>query len=267
MYSYSIYTSAFNLIKNSFHFWRKSLPNFSQFAGKDGEVVIAVNKSEDDTLDILKSFITEYPNIKLITTDYSYDDITFDGKIKDAALQATKNPVKISMDLDETVLLSGKDKWDFYANELLNSKYQCVMLPTLDLWGAPNQIRANVPIGLKFRMHKEGLKRGVWKQAWRGDYIDTSKSDTCELLDQNDELVPCWNPVPSMDLTPIFSDNLKNYPYTLHHSFVDFQYRVNINQVLWAEKWSQRSGNKENVALSEQALKVEPTILLNLPLE
>ena len=53
---FSIYSSAFNLIKNNFDY-KEAIDNFCNFAE---EVVIAVNTSEDDTLQVLQNLSSEY---------------------------------------------------------------------------------------------------------------------------------------------------------------------------------------------------------------
>jgi glycosyltransferase involved in cell wall biosynthesis len=263
---FSVYTSLYHIEKHSFP-WRESLENFIKFVGEDGEVVIAVNKSEDNTLDIIKKFAAENPIVKIVETDYLYTNIEMDGLIKNAALQATTKSLKIQMDADEIFILSQRDKWIEYGNWLLKSKVEVLMIPTLDLYGSKDKIRANSQIGLKFRMHKGGLKRGVWKEARRGDRIDTSKSDTCEILTPNGDLPFCQGIVSPTLLNPLFSSQLKDYIYTAHLGYLSFEHRVNINNKLWNDHWKLRSGGHENVATSIDQLKNELVIAHNLPVE
>lgn len=263
---FSIYTSLYHIEKHSFP-WRESLENFVKFAGEDGEVVIAINKSEDNTLEIIKKFAAENPNVKIVETDYLYSNIEMDGLIKNAALQATTKPLKIQMDADEAFPLFLKDRWVEYGEELLKSPIQCLMIPSIDLFGSKDKIKANSQIGLKFRMHKGGLKRGVWKEARRGDKIDTSKSDTCEILLPNGDLPFCQSIVSPILLNPVFSSQLKDYLWTWHYGYLSLEHRININNKLWNEHWSLRSGRKENVATSIEELKDEPTIFHNLQLD
>jgi len=262
---FSIYTSLYHIEKHSFP-WRPSLENFVSFVGPEGEVVVAVNKSEDNTLEIIKEFAAQNPTVKIVETNYEYSDITMDGKIRDAALQATTKPVKIQMDADEIIPLSNKAKWVEYANNLLNSKAVCFMIPSVDVYGSMDKIRANHPIGVKFRMHKEGFKRGVWKNAWRADKINTSLSDSCELLDQFDELIQGTHIVNQMDLHPLFCANLANFPYVLHLGYLSFEHRLNINNKLWKSHWELRSGRPENVITSKEVLDSEIVISHNLPI-
>lgn len=264
---FSIYTSAFLLNRNKFPF-QESLLNFSKFAD---EVVIALNvphfdfkdkkriKFEDDGSEAtLKAFIKDnsLTNVKIVITTFEFTDIEMDGKIKDAALQATKFDVKIQMDLDEIIPLSMKPKWVEYAKQMLaNPLMNCLMIPTVDLYGARDKIKATQNIGLKFRMHKKGFRRGVWREAKFTDHIDTSKSDTCELIDYHGNLVQGWSIVSEMYLMPVLAGQLNDYIFTLHLGYVDLQHRLNINNAIWKEHWELRSGHKENVATNMEELK------------
>jgi glycosyltransferase involved in cell wall biosynthesis len=264
---FSIYVSLFNIEKNNFP-WKPSLENFVSFAGEDGEVVVAVNQSEDNTLQIIKDFAAQYSTVKVVETSFSYEDIEFDGKIKNAALQATTKPLKIQMDADELFVLSQRPKWEKAAERLVNSSYQCLLVPSLDLFGSTEKIKGNANIGQKFRMHKDGLRRGVWKFAWMGDKIDTTKSDTTELLDENGDLVSCTSSVGNpMDLHPMFCENLANSIYTVHTGYLSFEHRLNINNKIWKDHWSLRSGREENVVSSIKELENQPTIYHNLKIQ
>jgi hypothetical protein len=260
----SVYTSAFNLVKNSFNY-QVTLDNFLSLAD---EVVVAVNTSEDDTLAQLKDFAVMHGALKVIETAFKYDDISFDGAIKNAALQATTHPVRIQMDLDETFVPSHKPRWRKYAQKLLDSKVDCYLIPTIDLWGDCDHIRADKDTGYKFRMHKGGLKRGIWYKARVGDYINTRMSDTGELLTMMDDLVEnVESIVPSHYFHPLMVFMLNNYVFTVHHGFESFEQRVNVNKAIWKKAWEQRSGHQEDVALSVEELKRFPVIKHNLVLE
>ena len=58
---YSIYTSCFNIIKNDFDYWQETIPKWLSFIeyGKFGEIILAVNNSEDNTLHTLSNFIKD----------------------------------------------------------------------------------------------------------------------------------------------------------------------------------------------------------------
>lgn len=263
---FSIYTSIYHIEKHNFP-WRQSLENFIEFIGPDGELTIAINKSEDNTLQIIKDFVADKSNVKIIETSFGYDDIEMDGKIKNAALQATTKPVKIQMDADEIIPLSQKPKWEMYARELLkNQQIDCLMIPTLDIFGSMDKIRSDTQIGQKFRMHKEGFYRGVISSARRGDKIDTSMSDTCEIIDVNGNLARCSSFVSPIVLNPMFADQLSDYIFTVHLGYLSFEHRLNINNKLWSSHWRLRSGHEENVITSIDQLDKYPLIFHNLSL-
>lgn len=263
---FSIYTSLYHVEKHNFP-WQESIDNFVKFIEDDGELVIAINKSEDNTLNIIKNYVEKYKNVKIIETNFSYSDIEMDGKIKNAALQATTKDLKIQMDADEYVPLTQRQKWIEYGDELLKSPIECLMIPTLDLYGSKDRIKSNSQIGLKFRMHKKGLSRGVWKEARRGNHINTSMSDTCELLRQDGNLAYSQSVIPSIYLNPLFCSSLKDYIFTVHLGYLSMEHRININNKLWADHWQLRSGHQENVATKIEELANEPTIYHNLPIE
>lgn len=263
---FSIYTSLYHIEKHNFP-WRQSLENFFQFIGPEGELVVAVNKSEDNTLQIIKDFAADKSNVKIVETSFRYDDIEMDGKIKNAALQETTKPVKIQMDSDEIIPLSQKPKWEHYARELLkNPHIDCWMVPSLDVYGCMEKIRADGQIGQKFRMHKEGFFRGVIRSARMGDKINTSMSDTCELIDYNGDLARCVSFVHPMALNPMFADMLSDFIFTVHLGYLSYEHRININKLLWKEHWELRSGRQENVITDKNQLDSYPTTYHSLNL-
>lgn len=257
----SIYISLFNITKHSFP-WQESLDNAAAFAE---EVVVAINTSEDDTFEVISSWAADKPHVKIIKTAFAYDDIEFDGKVKNAALQVCTKDILIQMDADEIIPLGQKKRWVAFANKLYLSNIECYMIPSVDLYGSRDDIR-NIPIGNKFRMHKQGFRRGVWAGGRLGDKIDTSKSDTCELINDKDHLVRCAHIVPEFALQPRFCAILDDYIYTVHLGYLSLQHRANINKALWADHWRLRSGHEENVETDVDKLAAEPIIKHNLRL-
>lgn len=251
----SAYISLFNVTKNSFP-WQESLDSAAAFCE---EVVIAINQSEDDTVAVIRAWAADKPHVKIVETSFAYTDIEFDGKVKNAALQACTGDVLIQLDADEVLLLKQKPRWVAHARQLLNLNVDCYMIPSVDLYGDRSRMRKQ-PIGVKFRMHKKGLRRGVWERAWRGDKIDTSMSDTCELLNQQGHLVRCLPVAPDFVLQPQFASQLDNYLYTIHLGYLSLEHRANINKVIWADHWRLRSGHEENVETEVDKLAAEPTI-------
>lgn len=262
---FSIYFSAFNLIKNKFPY-EENLKKALKFAD---EVVVAVNKSEDATISIIESYVVDYPNLKVIETSFSYDDIKFDGAIKNAALQATTQPIKIQMDLDEYIPLSQKTRWESYAKKLLNmSDIGCFLIPSIDLYGSRDKIRAHTDIGVKFRMHKSGYYRGIQKDAWVSNTrIRTDLSDTTELIDSNGNVVSAIRIAPKESHIPFLASSLQDYLYTIHEGYLSFEHRVNINKEVWAKAWKDRSGRDENTPTNIRELEGAETTFHNLKLE
>ncbi len=254
------YVSAWNVVANTFD-WESSLRRMSAFFD---HVVVAVNTSTDDSFARIKGL--GLPNVEVIQTAFCYLDITFDGAIKNAALQACpKGPewVYVQMDLDEMVPQNQRALWRQCAQQLLSiPSVDCFMLPTIDLWGSMKTVRADKSAGIKFRIHKGGLTRGVWKEAWRDgrSHFDTSKSDSCELLTPTGNLATAMQVVPPQFLAPSLTAFLKGHPYTVHLGYVSFDQRVKVNKAIWKDHWELRSGHRENVATEKTTLENYPLI-------
>lgn len=262
----SAYFSAFNLVQNGFDYetaLRRALAFFD-------EVVVAVNTSTDDTLDALRAFANTDMRLKVISTDLSYTDVTFDGRVKDAALQACTGDVLVQLDLDEFVPLNQRALWRTLATDLLAyHAADCFMIPTIDLWGSMDTVRADVPFGTKMRMHKRGLYRGVWKEAWitYGRQFDPSRSDSGELIDREGNLARAVPVVHPRLLHPSVTQMLNGYPYTVHTGYASFDQRVRVNKAIWAAHWTLRNNGREaNVAVDKAPLLDYPVIKHNLDL-
>lgn len=248
------YVSAFNVVVNGLDY---ETPIRAALAFFDF-VTVAVNTSTDDTLVRFEALAAQESRLKVVSSCYAYTDITFDGAVKNAALQACEGDVLVQMDLDESVPLNQYAMWRRYAAELLSIPgVDCFALPSVDLWGSIDTIRADKGIGLKFRMHKRGLKRGVRKDAWRNGkaHFDTSLSDSCELLDAQESLARAMMVVPHHLLNPGATIGLNGYPYTLHYGYLNFEQRVRVNRAIWADHWPRRSGHAENVVTEVRQLE------------
>ena len=210
----SIYSSAFNLIKNKFDY-QFVLNNFCDIAD---EVVICVNSSEDQTLDFLSKQCKKLHNLKIISSDISYDDPLLDGKIKNIALQSTSdnNPIKIGLDMDEYIPIWQKNIWYNLAKNLMQDDCACYMVPSINLYKDCLHYFSITP---KWYIHKSGLFRGVVKFAIKDNgCVDTHKSDTCELIDINGNLVLSKS-------TPIDIESLrqKNIPFVVHTGYISLE--------------------------------------------
>jgi len=234
---FSSYTSAFNLIKMGFD-WQNSILNYSQFMD---EVVIAINTSEDNTFESVSKFLEEkgISNVILCQCAFDYSDLAFDGKIKNFALQHTSGDIKISCDIDERFPLNQKDLWRTVGEYLLSqNEVSAFLIPSINLCG---DIYHYKDIGYKWYMHKDGLYRGIVNFAKRQDgKIDTDRSDTCELIDANGNLVQ----------TLKFNNSIEGLregqiPYVFHYWAVDKDQRIKQNE-FWQPVWSNRAGKEIN---------------------
>lgn len=235
--NYSIYTSCFNIVKNNFNYWQYTIPKWINFIekGKSGEIVIAVNKSEDNTLEILKNEFKNFNCIKIIETNFEYEDYAFDGKIKNAALQESKNEICLGLDLDEYAS-PNKNIWQKVCLNFLNSGFEALLLPVVDLCKTKNHIKS---VGAKWYIHKQGLHRGIWKHALlENGKINTKKSDTCELLNKDNDLCKTAILVENINLNSIKEHDL---PFIVHLGWLDWENRKNQNKT-WQPVWSNRAG-------------------------
>jgi hypothetical protein len=229
----SIYSSAFNLLINNFNY-KFALDNFCNIAD---EVVVCVNTSDDETLSSLQIEQKTYPNLKIITSNISYDNPQLDGQIKNTALQATSinNPIKIGLDMDEYIPLSQKYLWQDLAFNLLHDDCLSYMVPSINLYRDKNHYFSITP---KWYIHKTGLLRGPVNFAKKLDgFIDTQKSDGCELIDSFGNLV-------SSKITPYDIESLRSggLPFVVHMGYLSLEDRVKRNINFWDKHWLLESG-------------------------
>jgi hypothetical protein len=224
----SIYTSAFNLHKNGFADWEKSFESFSEFAD---EVVVAINTSEDSTLQSVEAL--PFSNIRIVKCDIPYTDPLLDGKLKNRALQACSGDILVQLDMDEYIPLWQKDMWYSLGRYLLCfDGIDCFMIPSLNLYKDKNHYK---DISQKWYMHKRGLFRGPVNFARKKDgTIDTSKSDGCELIDSNSNLVRWANTSHAIDNN--------DCPFVVHTGYLDLQARLKRNKEFWLQHWLTESG-------------------------
>ncbi|MEK6881445.1 MAG: hypothetical protein AABY22_17615 [Nanoarchaeota archaeon] len=160
-----------------------------------------------------------------------------------------------------------KKRWIDYFNILINSDYQAIFVPSIDLYGNERNIRKNHNLGQKWRIHKEGLKRGVWNEALlENGLFSTQKSDSSELTDKNGNLVPTLQIVPCEFLQPQNVFKLVNSIYTLHLGYLNLDYRQKINENWWRQKWYDRMLKEENIETNLTNLEKEEVIEHVLPL-
>lgn len=261
---FSIYTSCFNIVKNDFNYWKNTIPKWVKFLnnGEYGEIVIAVNQSEDNTLDIIKSFISSYNCVRAIETNFDYSDLAFDGKIKNEALQACKNSICIGLDLDE-IPCAGIDGWIFFADFLSKSHYDALFIPVIDLCKSEKTAKS---IGQKWYLHKkDGLKRGVWQHAkLKNGHIDISKSDTCELISDMGNLA-----LAATICHPLTAEEIKRKDciFIAHFGHLLWENRIKQN-LTWKPTWENRAGHEvTDIILEKEKFENIPVFEHNLNID
>jgi len=242
---FSIYSSAFNLVKNNFDY-KESIDNFCKFAE---EVVVAVNTSEDNTLETLQSLCSDYPNLKIISTDFSYQDKFLDGKIKNEALQATTQEFKIGLDMDERIPLYAKYSWINLASRLRFSDPAAFLIPSIDLWGDKESVRWDNKKNIQFKwyLHKEGYFRGANNEAIKEDgSIDVEKSDSCDLINEDGSLAKSVYFVDEdVNTFEKYRNFLKSNPlYVFHLGCLDFDKKAQLNKNFWKKHWELEAGKE-----------------------
>lgn len=256
----SLASSAFNIESNDFDI-ESAIKNWEMYVD---EIVISTIPSEDNSLEILKKIKSSKP-IKIVEEEFSLEDPEFDGKLKNSAHQNCSHEVVIQCDLDER-LGGNPSAWLSYSESLLNSKdIKALFLPVVDLHGSYYQYSA---INKKWYMSKkEGTKRGVVSFARKEDgKIDIEKSDTCELLDENDNLVPSIDICHHYKIDPLRYCQLHN-PFIWHLGYIDIDRRSKINS-WWKPHWENRKGeNIEEAEISKKNLESRKTFPHNIQID
>lgn len=239
---FSIYTSAFNLIEGEFDC--SALRKFVDFVGADGEVVVALNKSSDGSEHALKGFAAQFDNLKVVDCDIPYTDPDLDGKVKNVALQATSQRFKIGLDLDEYIPLWQKPLWTSFAYCLEWAPCKAFFIPSVDLYGSKDRVSK---ISEKWYLHKEGCFRGTVNFARRGDGThDIMKSDSCELIDSNGNLIQTDSVVPMHNTLEKRIAQLEagNDPFVVHTGYLDLARRAKLNEKFWSRHWAVENGSE-----------------------
>ncbi len=256
---FSIYTSLYNL-NNGFIDWKAALDNFCAFAE---QVVIATLPGEKNILlDYIgyPNFI--YPeNIKVIVADnLSLNDLDFDGKLKNIALKQCSQPFCILLDGDERINLKDRPKFEKIASYLEDNRIDACFIPVIDLFNSEKEYKS---VGQKWYLHRNKLdiNRGVVNFAKKDDgKIDINRSDTCELIYNNGNLVNAYyliNPASSHDEK---IDHIKRFddPVIYHLGWLDKEKRLKSNE-FWHPVWENRAGKevKNIIHKKEELDKIE----------
>ena len=232
---FSIYHSAFNLIKHGFIGWENSVQNSCKFAD---EVIIAVNTSSDKTKQAIEESLKDFSNWRIIETDFAYQDPWLDGKIKNEALQACTQDFKIQLDLDEYIPLWQKPLWENLAMQVALSPVQCAAVASVNLYRDWNHLSS---ITNKQYFHKGQAYRAPSKAARKQDgTINTKISDGCDLVNADGQFVSTI--ATTTNLQPL---ELGVSPFVVHFGYVDLDSRLKRNHEFWHEHWYVEGGGQD----------------------
>ncbi len=264
----SSYCGAWNLIKQNFDI-KDYLDNMFYYVD---EAVVALNTSEDNSLEILTKYRQDTGrNLKIVETNFSYDDPFCYGKIVNTALQACSGDICCLIDGDERI--SGAlDKFKDFCQKLHEQdNVKSLMIPVMDLYGS---LETYSKLGFKWYIAKKGLYRGAVnfgiKENGRPDYNLTS---TDELTDKDGNLVNSRNMVqllynrPEINNSDIIEYMKAGYPHIFHLGYVKFEDRVNRNNTFWIKYWENATlGDKNNHAKTIGELEKKEAFEHGLPL-
>ena len=226
----NLYTSAFNLGSGFFSI-EDALKNWLKFFD---EVVIATMPCEDNTAEILRG--VESDRVKIFTMDISTEDILYDGKLKNFALQNCTGDILWQLDLDERI--SGDPKLVRRVSEdLLNSNDESLWIDCINLWGDEDHYKN---FSGKWYCHKRGFFRGPVKFAVREDNtVNTASSDGCELIDSNGNLVQTYHLRCGRNIIEYIEGG---FPIIVHYGWVNKENRLKLNQ-WWRDRWENLNGS------------------------
>lgn len=274
---FSIHTSLFNAIKMRFD-WQEAFENWLSFLNGTGQLVVAINTSEDDTSSKVKEFFQNWQRanpqsrtkIDVLDIQIPYTDPAFDGKGKAAALAACTEPYCILLDIDERIVPSMRDRWVRAARDLEHSSSDALFIPSIDLIGDDRHYKVASQLGCKWYLHKNRpyLTRGVVDFARRPDgSIDKTKSDTCELVVKDTfQLARCvYIVINSMPQWMVMSQLESGaIPFVYHLGWLDAEQRVRQAD-FWRPVWNLRDPTKEEPAIALADIEKIPRYRHNLP--
>jgi len=251
----SVYTSLFNYSPDKFDLLG-AFKNWSKYAD---EIVIATFEDQaEDISAIVGSEMCGFwniPEFQIVSCpDTSLNDPLFDGKLKNAALQACSNELVIQQDLDERVFGS-VEEWEYLAHELDKYDYPITCgIQVIDLYKDYDHFKG---VSFKFYFHKKkGIRRGVVNYAKRGDYIDISLSDSTEPILEDGTLAPYFVDTRFCESSDgkIKFDITK--PGIAHLGYLDLDKRIENNK-FWKSVWDSRAGKDVEVATTLEKLEEE----------
>lgn len=250
---FSVYTSLYRVSRpDCFIDWEAALDNFSSF-GK--QVVVATFGNNQDDINLLENYAIFNDKIKIVTVDTDLDDPFFDGKLKNAALKGCNEEFCILCDSDERLRLADKPNWNRAAQYLRQlDNIDAFFVPVIDLFNTEREYRS---LGQKWYLHKNlpNLNRGVVNFAKRSDNtIDTSKSDSCELIYDDEKLCRTASLVNNLGLKEIQDLGMKIF----HLGWLDRRKRLLAN-AFWSPIWNARAGRPVNdiIQTNEELNQIE----------
>ena len=254
----SQYVAGWNLVKNNFDI-QDYLDNAFYYAD---EVVVALNTSDDNSLEALNQYKDSFGrNLKIVTTNFSYEDPFCYGKIVNAALQACSGDVLCLRDFDER---NGGDLDTFRnINEIfLKNPEQALFAPVINLYGSYDSY---IDCNRKWYFHKRGFFRGAVNFGLKADgRPDYNKTSTDELIDSDGNLVAAVN-LATMDNPLLYMQH--GWPFVYHLGYVDFNERVKRNNEFWIPFWEKATGgDKNNHATDTEQLEKRESFKHGLPL-
>lgn len=252
----SIYTSLFNYDPEKFDLLG-AFKNWSKYAD---EIVIGTFEDQFDRLQhifLREDYGADF-NYKIVSCpETSIEDPLFDGKLKNAALQACSNEFVIQQDMDERI---GGDipQWIYLKAvlETLKPPY-AAMIPVIDLYKNYDNYKG---VGAKWYLHlKEKSYRGAVNFAKREDgSLDINKSDSCELIDKNGNLIPYF--VDSRFAEPFTNKEIESFdismPHVIHLGYLDLKKRAEHNKFR-KKCWEAMDGKPVEVATTVEELEKE----------
>jgi len=256
---FSIYSSAFNIEKNSFDF-KTAFENYLSFA--DEVVISTINDNEDSTISILKDYSNKYKNFKFCVSNLKRKDPLFWGKLRNEALEICKEEFCISLDLDEYIPNWQKYNWINFARNLSFSDYDAYLVPLLNLWADKSTIRWDTSTNYLFKwvLHKnlkfpKKLKRGAVNFAKKNDgTVDITKSDTNELIYEDGELVRSKNIITDFSLNPEnYIQECTSKIFIYHTGYLNFENRLTRNKNFWNEQFKIQAGHAQEEAANKFA--------------
>ena len=261
----SVYTSLFNYSPDKFDL----LGAFKNWSKYCDEIVIATFEDQRDIIEEEVAYVLEHDclagdnfllklwnRIKVVyCPDTLLDDPLFDGKLKNAALQDCSNELVIQLDADEKI---GGDleQWQYLSNILHQyPRPIAYMIPVIDLYKDYSHYKS---VSSKWYLHlKEKTYRAPVNFAIRQDgTLDTNSSDSCELIDENGNLVPYFNDIRFYAPSKSGKDFNVNACHIIHEGYLDLNKRIENNK-FWKKIWSARNGSEVEVATSLEKLEEE----------